>query len=239
MPKESNLELKVGGIVIFGLICFSVFIYSVGDFEFLSEGKEMRIVFNLANGVKKAAPVRIAGVDGGAVREVKLFFDSSDGRTKAEVTIWLQREVEIPIDSTVVINQLGLLGEKYIEILPGINTQYYYKDGDTIIGKDPILNEAISKKVLDVANKIEKTIDGINQIIRDEETQHSFKDTIIQLDSITGNLDEIMNHIRTGEGTIGRLFYDNRLYDDLQGLTSDLRANPWKILYRPTQKKKK
>ena len=55
---------------------------------------------------------------------------------------------------------------------------------------------------------------------------------------MTGSLDVILYDMTEGKGTIGRLLYDERLYDDLQGLTADLKEHPWKLLYRPKKGKK-
>jgi len=233
MPKESNLEFKVGLFVLAGLVALTYFIFSVTDKAVLEEGKSIHAVFQFANGLKKNAPVRVAGVEEGIVKNIGLFFDRQDQRTKAEVEMWVKRDTKIPADSTITINQLGLLGEKYIEIVPGMNAQEFMEEGKTYVGKDPIAQEAISERVMQVANRVDVAIGGINDMVRDEEYRRDIGETLANLNSLTGNIDDILNDVRSGRGTVGKLFYDDRLYDDLQGFTSDLKANPWKLLYRP------
>ena len=237
MPREKNLELKVGSVVILGFICLTFFILSVSDFSLLEEKKTMRIIFSFASGLKKSAPVRIAGVDSGGVKEVKLFLEEKGMKTKAEVVIWVRKEFDVPIDSRVLINQLGLFGEKYVEILPGINQKQFYQDGDVIIGVDPILQEEISGKIIDLTVRLNESIKGVNALINDESNQESVRMTLKHLNSLSENLEHITDRIESGEGTIGKLFYDEKLYDDLQALSSDLKANPWKLLYRPKGQK--
>ena len=70
MPKESNLEFKVGLFVLIAIIGLIMFIFSVSDSSVLEKGKSVNVVFGFANGLKKSAPVRIAGVDEGIVEEI-------------------------------------------------------------------------------------------------------------------------------------------------------------------------
>ena len=57
-------------------------------------------------------------------------FDRPDGKTKARVEIWVKEDTKIPEDSQLTINQLGLLGEKYVEIIPGLETRRFLASGD-------------------------------------------------------------------------------------------------------------
>lgn len=233
MPKESNLEFKVGIFMLIALVLLTMFIFSVSDSSVLEKGKSIRVIFGFANGLKKNAPVRIAGVDEGLVQDIKLFFDRADGKTKVEVNLWVKEDTMIPNDSVITVNQLGMMGEKYIEIFPGDDTKNFFKEKQVVVGKDPIPQEAISARVMEVSNKLENAIGGVDRLINDGKNIDSIGTTLKNLSSMTTSLDEIIYNMKDGKGTIGRLLYDERLYDDLQGLTADLKANPWKLLYRP------
>lgn len=238
MPKESNLEFKVGLFMLAAIIALAMFIFSISDSSALKKGKSLRVIFKFANGLKKNAPVRIAGVDEGLVQDVRLFFDRTDSKTKVEVTLWIKEDTMIPGDSVITVNQLGMMGEKYIEIFPGEDTKNFFEAKQVVTGKDPIAQEAISSRVMEVSNKLEQAIGGVERLINDGKNVDSIGTTLENLSSMTGNLDDILNDMKEGKGTIGRLLYDERLYDDLQGLTADLKEHPWKLLYRPKQRGK-
>lgn len=233
MAKENNVEFKVGLFVLIGLLALTFFIFSISDSSVFEKGKSLNVIFSFANGLKKSAPVRVAGVDQGIVRNIKLFFDREDSKTKAIVELWLKKDAVIPFDSTVLINQLGLLGEKYIEIIPGEDTRNFLAEGQTIVGKTPIMQEVISDRVMEITAKLDKTIAGANRIIADENNAASIKTALANLSDLSGNMKDITGNVREGKGTVGHLFYDEGLYDDLHTLTSDLKQNPWKLLYRP------
>jgi len=192
MPKESNLEFKVGLFVLISLVGLIMFIFSVSDFSVLDKGKSIRVVFGFANGLKKNAPVRIAGVDEGTVKSINLFFDRADRKTKVEVDLWIKKETRIPNDSTVTVNQLGMMGEKYIEIFPGTDTQNFFKEGQVYRGKDPIAQSAISERILEVSDQLESTISGVNRLLSDERNIESFGNALENLSLLTGSLDDIL-----------------------------------------------
>jgi len=63
MPKETNLEFKVGLFMLISIAGLIIFIFSVSDSSVLEKRKSLRVVFGFANGLKKNAPVRVAGLD--------------------------------------------------------------------------------------------------------------------------------------------------------------------------------
>ena len=230
MPKEINLELKVGAFVLLAFVFLTAFIFSLSDFSAFEKGVSMEVIFGFANGLKKSAPVRFAGVDCGLVKDINVFFDKKEGKTKVKINVWLKAGTDIPADSVVTINQLGLLGEKYVEIIPGVSTDHL-NEGSVLSSKDPIAMEKISEMVSQLAGKIEQSVDGFNAVVNNEKNQKAFE---ITLEGIS----LIITNVREGKGTVGKLFYDESIYDDLEDLTSDLKANPWKLLYRPKSQKK-
>ncbi|MBF0533326.1 MAG: MCE family protein [Candidatus Omnitrophica bacterium] len=233
MAKETGVGFQVGLFVLLALAGLTAFVFSVSDSSVFERGKTMKLIFGFSNGVKHGAPVRIAGVDQGMVKDLRLFIDPKDGRTKVEISLWLKKDSRVPVDSVAKINQLGLLGEKYIEITPGLDTSHYYQEGEFFHGKDPVPQEAISERVMAVAGKVEDTVEGIRQIVRNEKNQEAITLALTNINGMAGNFNGLIADLRHGKGTASRLIYDPELYEDMTGLFGDLRANPWKLLYRP------
>ena len=226
MTRESRLELKVGSFVLMAFLVLSFFVASVSDMSFVQKGTAYQVVFNFANGLREAAPVRLAGVEAGLVKKMEVFIDEKDTRkTKVRAKIWLKEGVLLPADSVMTINQLGLLGEKYIEILPGQSVENL-KPGSEVTGKDPIALEKITEQVSVITQKLEVTIDGINNGILNEKNRKAFEVILEGLSAVAVNLKE-------GRGTVGRLFTDDAIFKNIEELTADLKNNPWKLLYRP------
>jgi len=230
MAVESNLELKVGVFVIIALVLLIIFVFLISDISFFKPGWNLKVIFGFADGVKIASPVRVAGVDMGKVKEIKMFYDTKEKKTVIEIMVWLGSDAKVPVDSKAWVNQLGLLGEKYIEIIPGKNYTSYLKDGDQLVGDDSISMRELGELGRKIAAKLDESITGINEVFKDEKTKTSLKELVTNLAGTTESLNAIFAKIKSGEGTVGRLLYEDTIYKDLEGLASDLKAHPWKLL---------
>src|SRR6185436_6196502 len=75
--------------------------------------------FARTNGLQRGAPVSLSGLPIGSVDA--LHFASDPGAKHIEVTVEVDSEVasRIRTDTRATIRTLGLLGDKYIEIVPG------------------------------------------------------------------------------------------------------------------------
>ena len=120
MSKDKGLELKVGLFVLLGGLALTFFVISVSDLSIFQKGRHVQVVFGFASGLREASPVRLAGVEIGLIKKLKVFNDAQDGnKTKVNVDVWIKDDIGIPQDSSFTINQLGILGEKYLEIIGG------------------------------------------------------------------------------------------------------------------------
>ncbi|MFA5063019.1 MAG: MlaD family protein [Candidatus Omnitrophota bacterium] len=200
---KTKLEMKVGIFVFVGLVILVVFILSIGGVKTWASGYKVNFIFSFVNGVKTGAPVRFAGVDSGVVKSIKIFHTPKSSATKVSVTCWVNRNVNIPLDSKVWVNTLGLLGEKYIEIMPGNDYSKFLAKGEDLTGEDPL-----------PMNDIMKTAKNI-----------------------TDNLNTGIQRIINKEGTVGKLLYDDKIYNELEATITDIRKNPWKLFWKTKEKK--
>ena len=228
MPKETNLEIKVGAFVLIAIGCLTVAILAIGNFSFFERGQKFSVIFGFANGLKKAAPVRLAGVEAGIVRNIDILTEGS--AMKVKVDLLLDEGIRIPVDSPISINQLGLLGEKYVEITPGVSQQVI-QSGGSVQGVDPVPIDRITQRIDGMTANLEKTMEGINKgLLKEENTQ--------AVGDILAGIRSIVNEVQQGKGTLGMLLFNSNIYKNLDELSADLKVNPWKLLYRPKPVKK-
>lgn len=200
---KTKLELKVGIFVFIGLVILVIFILSIGGFKTWSSGYNISLNFKFVNGVKVGAPVRFAGVDVGEIKKVHLEFVPQENRSNVRLNVWIRSIIKIPVDSSVWVNTLGLLGEKYVEIIPGKDYVNCLKDGQSLAGVDPL-------PIHEIFNRAE---------------------------NVMRNLDEGLSGIRNKEGSLGKLIYDEKVYNELEAMVTDLRKNPWKLFFKPKEKR--
>ncbi|MCM8789626.1 MAG: MlaD family protein [Candidatus Omnitrophica bacterium] len=200
---KTKMELKLGIFIFINLVILSTFILSIGNFRAWTSRYNGVFIYNFVNGIKLGAPVRFAGVDVGEVKNICFYFNPEEQKTKVEVTCSVKKEVKIPLDSTVWVNTLGLLGEKYIEIIPGEDYDNILANNQKMVGVDPI-----------AMHDVTRLAQGIGQ-----------------------NVNESIERLKNKEGTIGKLLYEDKIYNELDALITDIRKNPWK-LFRKTKEKK-
>lgn len=106
--------IKVGVFATVCLIILAVLIWKIEDLNpFSVEGQRLDAVFPSVAGLDDKASVRVAGVRVGRVDGVGL-----DG-TRARITLALDKPLSLTQGTTARIANLGLLGEKYVELVPG------------------------------------------------------------------------------------------------------------------------
>ena len=141
MINRKKLELQVGLFVLLGDIILSCFLFFISDFRISDGGYNLKLIFSYANGVKSFAPLRYDGVLVGEVRKID-FIEDKDKNQLVEITVWVKGKTKISVDSSVWINTLGFLGEKYIEIIPGLSKEYVAKNG-SIRGQDTVDRKSV------------------------------------------------------------------------------------------------
>jgi phospholipid/cholesterol/gamma-HCH transport system substrate-binding protein len=228
MPRETGLEVKVGMFVVLAIVCLVAFVFSISDFSVFKKGVSYRVVFSYANGLKKGAPVRVAGVDAGHIRQIRVMYDAATRATSVLADVWMQEGYVIPSDSKFLINQLGLLGEKYLEVMPGASAQVMSADL-VARGEDSVPMETITRTIGAVGEKVGVVLDSINNGILTEANKVALALTLANVASVTQG-------IKDGQGTVGKFLTDPALFNNLDEMSADLKANPWKLLYRPKGK---
>lgn len=197
--KEKNLELTVGAFVFIGLLITAVMIVRFGSYEYSRTTFPLNAVFKFTNGVVVGAPVRLAGVEVGKVEDLVF---TEQGGFGVEVKMAIRTGTVIRDDAHVVINALGIMGEKYIEFLPVSTTAPILKPDETIRGTDPIALNELMEQGKKVADKIENMISGwadkatqdnVKQIasnmrnLTDETTQDALKSTLVNFKELSGS----------------------------------------------------
>ncbi len=112
--KSSVLETLLGAIVLVLAGFFVTLAYSTSDIT-TSGGYPLHATFDKVDGVKVGSDVRLAGIKIGSVTAITL--DSE--RFVALMTITVQENVQLPLDSVIEIASEGLLGGNYVSITPG------------------------------------------------------------------------------------------------------------------------
>jgi len=230
MFRDAEIEIKVGIFVGVGIFLMFILFSSVNDFYILDKGYDVSVIFDFVNGINVNAPVRLAGVNAGEVKDIVVHTDES-GHTRVRLDLWIKEGYKVNADSVARINTLGLLGERYIELTPGESNEVL-SAGDMLIGTNPI----------NVGSQVEKMREflalAIN-IVKRVEGGEGTLGKLVNDDKLYDDLSFIFERLRKGEGTLGKLLSEEKIYNDAEELVGDIKDHPWKLLHKPSTSRRK
>jgi len=119
--QRKSLDLWVGLFVLLGAAALFFLAMKAGNMSSLSFQQTYPVItkFDNIGGLKPRAPVKSAGVVVGRVADIR--FD--DKSFQAVVTLKLESSYKFPKDTSAKILTSGLLGEQYIGLEAGGDTQ--------------------------------------------------------------------------------------------------------------------
>ena len=113
-------QVRVGFFLVLGVIVLGVMVFLIGDERHLFDRQaHLRASFRDVAGLKVGSPVRMGGVDVGAVSKIEFGRTESDHRIHVRFTIVASQLARVRNDSVVRIASKGLLGDKAVDITMG------------------------------------------------------------------------------------------------------------------------
>lgn len=128
--NKTMLDLWVGLFVIAGVAALLFLALKVGSVNAVSASNSYEVVarFDNIGGLKPRAPIKSAGVVVGRVEDIR--FDNET--YEAAVTLRLDKRYAFPKDTSAAIMTSGLLGEQYVSLAAGGDSQML-KDKDRVL----------------------------------------------------------------------------------------------------------
>lgn len=250
--QDRGMQVKVGILVLISAALFVAFIVILGDFS-TNPGIIVFADFDTSADLKVGAPVKIAGVTAGKVKEVSIREEAPvDNKSRIAIRVKLEVDTEkakfVRSDAQAYITTLGFLGEKYVEIDPGQNSGQLVADGGIIRGNSPVRLEIVMANIARLLEEVTGVLDRNRNTI--DSTLIALNDTAIHLnrlvyqlgpdahtlatkaisilDQITplvGNLDGL---VATGVATLGDGSEITRIIHNIENITAQVnsRVNP-------------
>jgi phospholipid/cholesterol/gamma-HCH transport system substrate-binding protein len=180
MKRNTNDRIRLGVFVTIGILLFAIGIYFIGSRQHLfSETFRISGIFRDVNGLQIGNNVRFAGINVGTVSDIRIITDTS---VRVEMIIDRATQNFIKRDAMAIIGSEGLMGNKVLNIMPGNNEREPIRDNDIIQTAAPVNFD-------DILANLKVTTDNAS--------------------IITDDLAAVMSGLRSGRGTIGKLFMDS------------------------------
>ncbi len=205
MPLESAVgrRFRVGLVVLIALVFLMFGVLMVGRRAHLFTSKlPYQTQFESAAGLVSGNPVRLNGVTVGNVLEVNLSPDPADQTVRVIYEVDRKIAPRLRTGTTAAIKTIGLLGDKYVELVGGKADEPVVEPGGTI--------KAAAGG-------------GLDDILKGS------GDLLTDLSAIARSLKTILGNTEQGKGFIGELFAPGgeaggRLANNLNGTLTSLNA---------------
>lgn len=224
-------NLRTGILFVFGLALIATLGLIInGNTGVLSSHRSARFVVNDIRGLAAGNPVQIAGMKVGSVGD--MHFTQADGRTGVEVVLSIQSEhfPMITSDSRAVVKQVGMLGDKIVEIELGTSRAPLADGGMLAVQSEAGLSEAMASGIetLGTVGEISRKVGGLLQRIDDGEGSLgqliTSTDLVEELTNTVVDLRRVTSRMAEGNGMVWRAFEDRATAEEFSRTVASLSA---------------
>jgi phospholipid/cholesterol/gamma-HCH transport system substrate-binding protein len=216
---KNSLETKLGIFVAVAIIAAIVIIEMLGSTDIFHRGYRVSTQFETVQELKVGDSVKMAGVEIGRVEKIAL----ADG--KVTVIMKLHPDAVVKTDSQATIKFAGLMGQNFVSISFG-TAGAPKADPDTQLQsvEQPDLS-AIMTKLDSAAGGIANVAksfsgDSINNLMGP--LTDLIKQNSARITGTLSNMESISGQIASGQGTVGKVIYDQTLYNSALDTVSNL-----------------
>ena len=179
--QYKSLELRVGFTVFIASLVFIIGLMWFQGFKLARHTYEIHAIFPMVGGITRGDKVNLNGVEMGSVKRVVL-------REKdVLVTMELASSGRIPEDSRIVMQTIGIMGERVVTILLGTSDRFL-EPGSIMQGSyDPGVAEALAF-LGSIAGELTQLTKDMRRITGTLTQGDNFKNTVENLSAITERL---------------------------------------------------
>ena len=216
---RNSLETKLGIFVVLTIFAAVFIIEVLGSADMFTRGYHVTALFDTAQDLKPGDHVKMAGVEIGRVEKISL------AESKVMVTLKLRPDAVVKTDSKATIKFTGLMGQNYVNVAFGSAGAKPAVEGMVLATSEQADLSAIMAKLDSAAAGIENVtkvfsgdkLDNILGPITDFMKQNSGP-----LTATIANIKNVTSQIAAGQGTVGKLIYEDALYSTALTTVSNL-----------------
>ncbi|MDR2391117.1 MAG: MlaD family protein [Planctomycetota bacterium] len=192
--QTAGMAAAIGAAIVASAVILIVMLILWGNSaSFL--GRHYRVVASMPNvgGLKSGAPVKIGGFQIGRVSGIHL----TPGQTLLDVIMDIDESHPIPRLSTAKISTAGLVGDAFMEIVPGpsrenIRRAYTVEDAERL-ESDPLPDfTQIMARADRFAEQLSILTENVNDIIGEEAFRRNVKQVALNMEALTREADMLL-----------------------------------------------
>ncbi|HEY8269918.1 MAG TPA: MlaD family protein [Pseudobdellovibrionaceae bacterium] len=192
-------EFKVGLLVVVvgSLIAFMSMQVSE-DPSYLGRSKKAWFLLKNADGLVKDSAIRTAGIPIGIIRDIIL----QDGQARVDITV--KSEVHLTVSAVVEIRAQGILGDKHVEINPGVPSDPPLPEGAQILNvKEKGSLDNLVGEVSEISSSLKTVSETLKEAITEDGTRkHILGRIVSNIEKLTGDIAQVTGENKEKIGEI-------------------------------------
>lgn len=216
---KNSLETRLGVFVALTVIVAVIIVETLGGVASFHGGYRVSALFDTAQDLKVGDTVKMAGVEIGRVEKISL------ADQKVKVTLKLYSDAVVKTDSKATIKFTGLMGQNFVAVDFGTAGAPRAVAGTILASEEQPDLSAIMTKLDKAASGIQRfgdsfsgdKIDNLLGPLTDFMKQNSGPIT-----ATIANVKNISSQIAAGQGTVGRVIYEDTLYNSALATVTNL-----------------
>lgn len=215
MRDNKALNFKVGLFVIFSIIVFIFVIFFLsGEKSYFEKSYSLKTNFNNTSGLITGVAVKLSGVRIGEVKTIHFSSNPLDKNIFVTMEVHKEGMRRISPDAHATIRSSGLLGDKYVEIVPGKEVPPSSVPESLTIKSftPPELTDLIgqSGEFLDNIISISKSLRSLVTGFVNEDNIENIDNTLAAVRETAEAVEKSMLEIQNGEGILHTMIYGER-----------------------------
>jgi phospholipid/cholesterol/gamma-HCH transport system substrate-binding protein len=223
---KDSVESRLGMFFAFAIIALLVILEFAGGYDYFKRGYHLHALFKNVQELKAGDFVKMAGVQVGKIDRIVL----TNGL--ADVTMNLQRDADVKIDSKASLKFTGLMAQNYVAIEFGTPGGVRAEDGAYLQTTEQPDLSVLMTKLDNVATgvenltrsfsgeRIDNLLGPLTDFLRNNQTN---------LSATIANIKTVSQRIADGQGTVGKLINEDTLYVSAQHTVSNLQHSATNI----------
>ena len=225
-----NKEFKIGFFAIVSIIALVFGVNYLKGINILNSNRDFFAVYENIGGLQLGSPVLVNGYKVGLVSNIYLLTKQNQNLL---VTISLDKEFDISINTVCKIVNQDLMGTKGIALLLG-NSKELITTGDTLIsGIEGTLQDEVNAQILPLKNKAEELIGSIDSVmmivtaVLNKDTRENLRNSLSSLDKTF----ELMAHTMVKVDSMVDINDEriSKVVKNLESITSNLESSNGEI----------
>jgi phospholipid/cholesterol/gamma-HCH transport system substrate-binding protein len=209
---KNSLETRLGIFVALAVIAAVLILETVGGIDMFRRGRTLTALFGNVQELKVGDRVKMAGVEIGRVQEVTLT------NNKVLVVMKLHKDdaQKVRTDSKATVKFTGLMGQNFVAIGFGSPSAPIARENTPLDTEEQADLNEMMQKVEKVAAGVQRFTDSISGDTIDNllgPLTDFLKNSKGPLTATFANMQSISTQIAQGQGTVGKLIYEDALYN--------------------------